>query len=255
MLTPADIGETAFKQFIDAEQTDFTRFLLANRSQMSNSLVRIAFAKSDKLAQKKVEYLRQHTQTYYAFRLLRKEIIYSPDLSADSSFKLFNLFRPHLRESTEGQQIVKIIRGLHLGKNNPAPDIVAKNSSGRPVSLKYYRGKYVLLNFWASWCGPCLAEMPTIRAIQKRYSSNDLVTVFITQDTDLMAWAKAVKKYHLKGEHLFSTSALVQIYGAAIPKVFVIDPGGQVIYSRDEEGDNKLEKLGVILGEKLQKAQ
>ena len=253
VLKPEDVGETDFRQFIDAEQTDFSQFVFENRNQMNDSLVNLAFAKSAKLARRKVDYVQLNSQKYYAFRLFRKDVIYDPNLSADSSFRLLSLFPKQLQESEEGKEVSRIIRGLHLGKMNPAPDIVARNVAGQSTALSNYRGKYVLLNFWASWCGPCLEEMPVITRIRKQYSPHDLVMVFISQDTDSIAFAKAVKKYQLDGEHLFSNSDLIRVYGAAIPKAFVIDPKGQIVYSREEEQDFKLEKLVNMLSTKIKK--
>ncbi|PYY29656.1 TlpA family protein disulfide reductase [Paenibacillus illinoisensis] len=69
-------------------------------------------------------------------------------------------------------------RGTNIEKGSPAPEFNATDLIGNPVSLNQYRGKVVLLNFWASWCGPCVREMPLLNDISQTYAK-DVQAIFI----------------------------------------------------------------------------
>ncbi|WP_373512658.1 TlpA disulfide reductase family protein, partial [Persicitalea sp.] len=125
------------------------------------------------------------------------------------------------------------------------------DTTGMAFSLSDYRGKYVLLNFWASWCGPCVAEMPTVLKLRKNFSEEKLAMVFITSDTDTLDFRGAVKKYNIQGRHAFLTQKMMRQYSIqAVPVLYVIDPEGRVIYSLYEEQDN-LKSLNKVLADRL----
>ena len=92
--------------------------------------------------------------------------------------------------STDQQQTAAVdpnspaAQGLPDLLDKPAPAFTLKNLQGQPVSLSDYKGKAVLINFWATWCGPCKMEMPWLIALQKKYASQGFTVLGISEDDD-----------------------------------------------------------------------
>lgn len=115
----------------------------------------------------------------------------------------------------------------------PAPDFLLPDMGGQAVRLSQLKGKVVLLNIWATWCGPCRKEMPTMEALARRLSGEDFVLLAVSQDVD---GAVTVKPYLQEGGYTFPVLLDVQgevgrKYGVTgYPETFVIDRQGQVVY-------------------------
>jgi thiol-disulfide isomerase/thioredoxin len=135
--------------------------------------------------------------------------------------------------------------------NQLAPDLTMQSLSGAPLSISSFKGKYVLVDFWASWCGPCRQENPNVLAAYNRYKDKNFTVLGVSLDKDKEAWKEAVAKDNLKWSHMSDLkqweSQAVQAYQFdAIPFNVLLDPEGKIIASglRGEE-------LGIKLGEIL----
>ena len=114
----------------------------------------------------------------------------------------------------------------------PAPDFTLKSLSGEEVSLSQQRGKYVLVNFWATWCGPCKVEMPSLETLHQRFKSKNFSLLAISND---MFGAQIVKPF-IKANNLTFPVLLDQQLQASnkfgvvsLPTTFMIDPKGNII--------------------------
>ena len=132
----------------------------------------------------------------------------------------------------------------------PAPDFMRDDTTGRPVSLSSFRGKYVLLDFWASWCVPCRQENPAVVAAYKKFHGKGLEIIGVSLDKDEKAWKKAIRTDKLVWAQVFDLKdkdkAIAEVYGVtAIPQNFLIDPQGNIIARglRGEELDKKLSEI------------
>jgi peroxiredoxin len=114
-----------------------------------------------------------------------------------------------------------------------APDFTLQDANGASVTLSTYRGKVVLLNFWATWCGPCALEIPWFEEFEQQYKSQGFEVVGISMDED--GW-KAVKPYI--SEHkvnyrvLLGNDSVTQLYGGvdSLPTTFMLDRNGKVAF-------------------------
>ena len=117
-------------------------------------------------------------------------------------------------------------------KKIPAPDFTLKSLNGEDVSLSQHRGNYVLVNFWATWCGPCKMEMPSLETLYQRFKSKNFTLLAISND---MFGAKIVEPY-IKANNLSFPILLDQQLQASnkfgvvsLPTTFMIDPEGNII--------------------------
>jgi peroxiredoxin len=113
-----------------------------------------------------------------------------------------------------------------------APSFTLKSLGGEEVSLSQFRGKYVLINFWATWCGPCKIEMPSLEALYQQFKNKNFSLLAISND---MFGATIVKPF-VKANHLNFTILLDQklkvsnAFGVtSLPSTFMIDPKGEII--------------------------
>lgn len=133
---------------------------------------------------------------------------------------------------------------------NNAPELTLQDLNGKNVSLSSYRGKYVLVDFWASWCGPCRAENPNVVAAYGKYKDKNFTILGVSLDNKKEPWEKAVDHDHLTWTHVSDLkgwqSGAAAKYGVhSIPANFLIDPKGVIIAKnlRGPELDNKLEEV------------
>lgn len=202
---------------------------------------------------KKLDYIRKNGHQYYSFFIFGLEYINSRLFPVDSLISIFNhSFPPEFRKSFEGKQTLAFLKMRKLREQERlAPDFSAKDIEGKTISLGQYKGKYVLINFWASWCVPCVKEFPALNELTTNIPEDKLVRIFITEDQDSTAFDKARIKYNLTGIHLYANAELITKYKAtAIPQLYLIDKEGKILYDRDSLEDYEL----VVLAEIIKKA-
>lgn len=135
--------------------------------------------------------------------------------------------------------------------NKQAPDLTMMDVNGKPVSISSFKGKYVLIDFWASWCGPCRQENPNVVAAYNQFKNKNFTILGISLDQDKAAWQKAIAKDQLTWTHMSDLkqweSAAVPAYGFdGIPFNVLVDPNGKIIASA-LRGEELVKKLGEVL--------
>lgn len=124
-------------------------------------------------------------------------------------------------------------KAMALRPGRPAPDFTLKDLEGQPVSLSQFRGKVVLVDFWASWCGPCIANLPSIRNLKKKTTDLPLVFLNLSLDSSDAAWRKAIEEHGIEGVHVRSgvsgSGPAVDYNVRGIPAYFLVDPQGIII--------------------------
>ena len=122
---------------------------------------------------------------------------------------------------------------LKLQFGQPAPEFTLYDLDGQPVSLSQFKGQVVLLDFWASWCGPCIENLPDLRKIKERTVGQPVVFLNLSLDDDEAAWRKAVDKHEIKGVHVRAdglSSDVAKSYQVnSLPSYYLVDSQGLIV--------------------------
>ncbi|HVX49322.1 MAG TPA: TlpA disulfide reductase family protein [Chitinophagaceae bacterium] len=132
-----------------------------------------------------------------------------------------------------------------------AIDFTQNDTTGKPVSLSQFRGKYVLVDFWASWCRPCRAENPNVVAAYNEYKDKNFTILSVSLDQRKENWVYAINMDHLAWNHVsdlqYWNNTVARTYHIeSIPANFLVDPDGNII-AKDLRGEELASKLQQIL--------
>ena len=134
-------------------------------------------------------------------------------------------------EYTEAVQAALDI-ALQLQPGQTAPEFTLDDLDGQPVSLSQFRGKVVLLDFWASWCGPCIGDLPHLRQLKERTADQPVVFLNLSLDTDEAAWRKAIEEHGIEGVHVrahgFYSDPAKSYNINGIPSYYLVDSNGVI---------------------------
>ncbi len=143
--------------------------------------------------------------------------------------------KPKFPKNKAVMMFVNKMEGLKkISVGQQAPDFVLNNPDGIPIRLSEYKGKYVLLDFWASWCAPCREENPNIVKQQKAFAAKGFDVLGVSLDDDKGDWVRAIRYDNLNWSHVSDLkrwdseiAALYKVEG--IPASFMIDPTGKIV--------------------------
>jgi thiol-disulfide isomerase/thioredoxin len=196
-------------------------------------------------------FVRNHPRSPLAVYVLQQYAKNDPD--APALRPLFDGLGPAVKGSTGGKAFAdKLAIAAKTSIGATAMNFTQNDTLDKPVSLSAFRGKYVLLDFWASWCGPCRQENPTVVSAYAKYHPKgfDILSVSLDRTGDKDKWMKAIHADGLAWTHVsdlqFWQNAVAVEYGVqSIPQNFLIDPQGKII-AKGLRGDELAQKLGEI---------
>lgn len=166
--------------------------------------------------------------------------------------KRYSSLNAKAKETFYGREIAKIISSTKIGQEgSQAIEFTQNDTANKPVSLSSFKGKYVLIDFWASWCGPCRHENPAVVAAYKAYKNKNFTILSVSLDQNKDKWKQAIQADNLTWNHVsdlkYWQNEVAQLYHInSIPANFLLDPSGKII-ARNLRGEALYEMLGKLL--------
>ena len=163
-------------------------------------------------------------------------------------------FTEEVQNSLYGKELTAHLEKLQsLEPGQPAPDFILNDPEGNPRSLASFKGNYLLVDFWASWCGPCREENPNLVRIKDKYEDKGFEILSVSLDTKKDAWLEAVENDEMDWAHVSDLqgwkSSAGQLYGVnSIPHTLLLDKEGRII-AKDLRGEDLEKKLDLIFSE------
>ena len=199
-------------------------------------------------------YIRSNLDNPLSAYLLSQQPLDSVDFYYDKlGINARNLiFRPYLdSQMKQYQAYIEARKALKAGVvGNKAPDFTLEDMDGNPFSLSLLRGKYVMIDFWGSWCGPCISGIPKMKRIYEKYKNKLEILGVACREESADVWREAVKRDELPWINLYNDdlSAVHVKYGIEVyPTKIVIDSEGTILIHERGEGEDFYTKLEHVM--------
>ncbi len=211
------------------------------------------FNKIDKIRKGIVfRFIAMHPSSVVALNEVKEMFAYNPDARQFDS--AFHLLDSSARNSPTGREVaaqLEIAKRIDIGQ--PAPLFNMDDQQGRPIELSKQLGKYLLIDFWASWCGPCREDNPNLVQAYKDYGRRGfgIVSVSLDSENDRDKWLEAIRKDKLTWVQVSDLkgwdNAAARLYGInGIPMNFLLDPEGRII-AKGMRGTALRKKLAELI--------
>jgi len=197
-----------------------------------------------------INYVKQNPNSYVAPIALFRSFQLSENNKQLE--ELFSSLNSKIQESPVGKYIAYQIQESKMNQIGTVLDDFSQDDpSGKPIKLSSFRGKYVLVDFWASWCGPCRQENPNIVNLYNKYKGKNFEVFGVSLDKSKEPWLEAIKKDQLTWPHVsdlkgWANEVAQKFRITSIPQNFLLDPNG-VIIAKNLRGEDLAVKLSQIL--------
>jgi len=196
------------------------------------------------------DYLRNNTGSPIALFVLGQYAGY--DINPAEIEPIYNKLSKSLRNTPTGKEFagwLAVAKKTSVGK--PVMDFIQPDAEGKNVSLTSFNGKYVLIDFWASWCGPCRAENPNVIRAYSKFKDKGFDVLAVSLDDEKEKWLAAVQADDLSWTNVSDLkgwkNAAAELYGIrAIPQNLLVDPQGKIV-ARNLRGDALEKKLEEMI--------
>lgn len=239
------------------EKVNRPKAIVAQQFNKTEVLKKIQ-ANYDKLAKESkdftLNYIKENNDSFISVLLIKSMFNdFDPNLKEIQNY--YSSLSDELKSSSEGKSLQKLIKKFSIPDSGKrAPDFSAKTPEGKVLSLKESLGKVTIIDFWASWCGPCRKENPNVVKLYKEFHTKGLNIIGVSLDKDAKKWKKAILDDKLTWNHVSNlqewNDPIAKLYAVnSIPQTFILNKYG-VIVARDLTGDALRNKVIEILNTK-----
>lgn len=251
-----EMGGLELDAYIKEKQDSQMAFYHRNKRRFGadENLVQKMLDMGDTVIFKKLEFIRQHPGLYASFWNFLNNTYKSNVLSPDSMLATYNkIFPEKYKSSKASEYMVSVLNNkIAIATKSHFPEFSVTDINNNIITSESLRGKYVLIQFWASWCIPCINEMPVIRRIHEQYRQAPFTILSISIDQNAQAFRTAVTKHAMNWTQVHGDLRLYNAMGyAPIPQLYLLDKSGRVIYNNLKGTDIELRLLQSTLSEKL----
>jgi peroxiredoxin len=210
-------------------------------------------ARYDKLHEQQIDsikaFVQSHPRSFVSPYIIRNYLAY--DMEYPALNEVASVLDTSLRRSADYTVLAERLAKLErVTEGKPAVDFALADTTGTPLALSSLRGQYVLIDFWASWCGPCRRENPNVVSVYNEYHDQGFEILGVSFDHERNKWLTAIAEDGLTWRHVSDLkgweSEAGQLYAVnSIPHTVLVDPDGKII-AKNLRGEELREKLSAI---------
>lgn len=198
--------------------------------------------------QETMAFINAHPDSYVSPSYLASYLD-SREITTDSLERIYNRFSDRIKASNTGRIILQRLNKRRL--NIKASDFSTNDYNNKNISLSDFRGKYVLIDFWASWCVPCIKQIPELKVLQNKYNNKGFQIICISIDTSCQKWIESIKKYKTESfRHVLANKDIAAKYPNTkqpIPNQILLNREGIVVWNSFETS----KELKVVLAKEF----
>jgi len=249
-----DDSSLIFKKMVAFQKANEQKMMTAHQAgdTVTTNALRKQFLTFQKEMDKMSENFIEKNPDAFLSVLLLENFIARQSMETANVEKYFKALASDVKNTKSGKRVEEIIKAnttVQIGKE--APNFSAPNPEGKTVSLKESLGKVTIIDFWASWCGPCRVENPNVVALYNEFHAKGLNIIGVSLDKDAAKWKEAIANDKLAWTHIsnlkFWEDPIAKQYNVkSIPATFILDASGKIV-AKDLRGAELKAKVAELL--------